>query len=185
MEDSFSQSTENQIVEHGVYEAPSFWEAVKTCWQKYATFTGRARRSEFWYFHLFYFIVVLAAYLILWAAADIGSSRGYSWIILYLFDALFFGTVLTLEIPRWAVTFRRLHDVGKSGWWYGGFVIAAWVGVLFLRALMSLPGSMLFVNILTWILFIGDVGYIIYLIILWCRDSDPKENQYGPSPKYY
>lgn len=186
MEEINNQNAENQCAVHGEYEGPGFWDAVKTCWKKYATFTGRARRSEFWYFQLFHFLVTLAAYLILVAVASIVTTCDLNWMVLFLFDALFFGTILTLAIPRWAVTCRRLHDIGKSGGWYGGFVVAAWVVVIFLHNLvLSSSGNMLFNSILTWMIFIGEMGYIFYLIILWCRDSDPKENQYGPSPKYY
>jgi uncharacterized membrane protein YhaH (DUF805 family) len=69
--------------------------------QNYANFNGRARRSEYWYFVLFNFIISLGINLI-GAAVD--------------FDML--GNIYSLAvlIPSLAVAVRRMHDVGKSGW---------------------------------------------------------------------
>ena len=80
----------------------SFTEAIKTCFKKYATFSGRARRSEFWYWQLFTLIVGAVA-----AAIDGSDSNTLAGIV---------GVVLL--IPNLAVAVRRLHDTGKSGWYY-------------------------------------------------------------------
>ena len=74
------------------------------CLKNYATFTGRARRKEFWFFTLSQFIVIIIANII---DAIIGSD--------FLFYIL---TILALILPSLAVCVRRLHDIGKSGWWY-------------------------------------------------------------------
>ena len=70
--------------------------------KNYATFSGRARRSEYWYFVLMYMIIYLA--LIFLAIA----------IPMLSILALIF--VLAVFIPNLAVAVRRMHDVGKSGW---------------------------------------------------------------------
>lgn len=75
-------------------------------YSKYATFTGRASRSEYWFFTLF-FIVVYGGLVGLVAATDSGLFS----ILVLLFV---FGSI----IPSIAVTVRRLHDTGKSGAWY-------------------------------------------------------------------
>jgi uncharacterized membrane protein YhaH (DUF805 family) len=73
-----------------------FIEAVKTCLQKYATFSGRASRAEFWWFVLFTVIASIA-----------GS----------MFGEVVNGLVsLALLLPSIAVGARRLHDIGKTGW---------------------------------------------------------------------
>ncbi|WP_197029061.1 DUF805 domain-containing protein [Blastococcus sp. URHD0036] len=77
-------------------------EAVRTVLSKYADFTGRARRSEFWWFYLFNFIVSFVASLI-------DQAIG--------FPALQIIVGLGLLIPGLAVGARRLHDTGRSGWW--------------------------------------------------------------------
>ena len=69
--------------------------------QKYATFSGRARRSEYWYFILF---DVIIAFVLLFIDMQMGTN------VLYLIYSL------VVLIPRIAVGVRRMHDVGKSGW---------------------------------------------------------------------
>ena len=82
---------------------------------QYADFSGRARRKEYWMFTLFHFIIiVLLAFIIGFTADDLDSPQGISWIFIGLLAVYFFGTL----IPSLAVTVRRLHDTGKSGWFY-------------------------------------------------------------------
>ena len=75
-----------------------FVTSVKTCFKKYATFEGRARRSELWWFFLFNFI----AGLILSAVSAGVLGMAYN---------------LAVLLPSLAVGARRLHDTGRSGWW--------------------------------------------------------------------
>ena len=70
-----------------------FTDALGICFKKYATFIGRARRSEYWWFFLWYCILTL-------------FTCGLAAIVLF--------------IPSISATFRRLHDTGRSGWWWGG-----------------------------------------------------------------
>ena len=78
-------------------------EAVRTCFSKYTDFSGTATRAEFWWFILFSEIVSLLAIVI-----DNGMNN----------STAFVGNVVTLSLllPRISVAARRLHDVGKSGW---------------------------------------------------------------------
>mgnify|MGYP001195497684 CR=1 FL=1 len=91
--------------------------AVRTCLSKYFTFSGRAARSEFWFWTLFFVI---------------GS------IVLIFVDASFalYGIfVLLTFLPSLAVTVRRLHDINSSGWWLlislvpyiGGLILLYWL----------------------------------------------------------
>lgn len=75
--------------------------AISTCLSKYATFSGRAKRSEYWYFYLFY--------AILYVVGSIVGASADSPALLYVFIAPFW-------IPQLAVGVRRMHDVGRSGW---------------------------------------------------------------------
>lgn len=88
---------------------PTFGEALSVCFtKKYATFTGRARRSEFWYFYLFNMIIGFSLNILM--SAFIGSSMYMiTMVILYLYS-------LAVFVPNLAVTVRRFHDIGKSGW---------------------------------------------------------------------
>ncbi|MEU1460117.1 DUF805 domain-containing protein [Streptomyces sp. NPDC005727] len=73
--------------------------------KKYAVFSGRARRKEFWLFSLF-------AYLIYIVLGGIGAATKTPALI-----AVAGIVVLALLLPAWGVTVRRLHDTGRSGWW--------------------------------------------------------------------
>lgn len=84
-----------------------FGQAVSTCFSNYANFTGRARRSEFWWFYLFVVIVQVVGQGIL--ALILGTDSG-----LFTFFALVLA--VALAIPLYAAGARRMHDTGKSGW---------------------------------------------------------------------
>lgn len=87
--------------------------AVLTCFSKYATFSGRARRAEFWWFALFNFGVLFTLALIELAAGApnhwmMGEGNPSPVATLYWLGVL---------LPSLAVTVRRLHDTDRSGWW--------------------------------------------------------------------
>ena len=85
-----------------------FQTSIKTCFKKYADFSGRASRSEFWWFELFLWIAMIVAAII--DTMMLGYSfEDYGPIyIIY--------TVVTF-LPAIAVGARRLHDINRSGWW--------------------------------------------------------------------
>ena len=91
----------------------SFGGAVKSFWSHYATFKGRARRSEYWFIQLFLIVTNLAVAAIDLALmggdvdrfmANGGGIVGLIWIFVTI-------------VPALAVLVRRLHDTDKSGWW--------------------------------------------------------------------
>lgn len=101
----------------------SFGKAIATCLSKYATFKGRASRSEFWWFYLF---VILSTW-----GANIVVSLVTGNPILGVYASM--AVSLALWLPFWASSVRRLHDVGRSGWWLlialtiiGSFVLLYW-----------------------------------------------------------
>lgn len=101
----------------------SFAEAIKSCFTKYAEFRGRASRPEFWWFVLFYYLVILVP-LVPWIAIDASSVNQASFgepassTALGVFGVLVGVAFLALLIPYLAAGVRRLHDTGKSGWWW-------------------------------------------------------------------
>jgi len=130
----------------------NFTEAVKSCLGKYTTFSGRAARSEFWFFWLFSMIVAVVAMIIdsvlgttftmtdptTGAPVDVGY--GYIYLI----------AMLALFLPSLAVGIRRLHDTNRSGWWY-------------------------------LIVFLPLIG-VILLIVWFCSKGTEGENNYGHDP---
>lgn len=132
----------------------SFGEAVKRAFSQYCKFTGRASRSEFWWFYLFqlitnYAIIFLIAYLLV---------PGFYLMNPYILDApmaivgwlIFYGWDLFLLLPSLGLTVRRLHDTGHSAW-----------------------------NLL-WVL-LPLIGTII-LLVYFCSRSQPFDNKYGRVP---
>jgi uncharacterized membrane protein YhaH (DUF805 family) len=83
--------------------------AVKAVFKKYAVFSGRSLRSEFWYWVLFTFLASIVLSIIDSALFDYSSFSSSGPL-----DSIF--SLATL-IPSLAVGARRLHDTGKSGWW--------------------------------------------------------------------
>ena len=140
--------------------------------RKYAVFSGRARRKEFWCFSLVSFIIVLVLTVLdnqlgtFHRATDLG-----------LFVSLY---CLAILIPEIAVTVRRLHDTGRSGWWillmlpYG--VVGAAMGAM---SADEMPVAMGLVGIMSIIGLIGLVVLLVFMVL----DSQPGSNQFGPNPK--
>lgn len=78
-------------------------------WRNYLGFTGRAQRSEYWYFQLFNLIIFIVL-----AVIDASFGTLHPEVGMGLLSGLYWLAVL---LPSIAVTVRRLHDTGRSGWW--------------------------------------------------------------------
>ena len=133
----------------------SFTDAVRTCINKFATFDGRATRSEFWWFYLFAVVVVFIGYVPIFILTFIGASSNDGaissifTIISVIFWIVWLIVVIALYIPLLAVGSRRLHDRGQSGW---------------LQLLYLVPcGS-------------------IVLLVFFALEGTPGDNAYGPKP---
>ncbi|MBW8845583.1 MAG: DUF805 domain-containing protein [Burkholderiales bacterium] len=98
----------------------TFQESIKVCFNKYVDFSGRASRSEYWWFALF----VIVGYIVL--------SQVSHW--LYYLFAL--GTLL----PQLAAASRRLHDTNRSGWWQLIALIPL-IGTIVLIVFLAQEGS--------------------------------------------
>ena len=127
--------------------------------RKYADFTGRARRTEFWLFALLVFLIEIVFMALLSAVggsalmmgdpaatATVPMTGATSAVLL-----AHLAVMLALLIPSLAVTFRRLHDTNRRGWWI-------------LIGLIPLIGAV--------------VLFIFYLL-----DGTPGPNRFGPDPK--
>lgn len=99
--------------------------------KKYAVFSGRARRKEYWMFFLFNIIFAVIASIL----DGIIGTRGESGI--GMIHALYSLFVL---VPGLAVTVRRLHDTDKSGWWIF-IVLIPVIGAIWLLILMMMDGT--------------------------------------------
>jgi len=80
--------------------------------KKYAVFEGRARRKEYWFFVLFNTLIVIGLVIVELVAGIASRSLSDGVGILFVLYAL------AIFLPSLAVAVRRLHDTGRSGWWY-------------------------------------------------------------------
>src|SRR4051812_33121250 len=102
--------------------------------KRYAEFSGRSRRMEYWMFQLFMFLVYIAMLVVMMVAGgsalmaggdptSIAAGRGAGGVVFGLY-CLF---ALAMFIPSLAVSVRRLHDTNRSGWWilapFAGYVV--------------------------------------------------------------
>ncbi|MDA7028151.1 DUF805 domain-containing protein [Bacillus sp. CLL-7-23] len=136
-----------------------YLEALKN----YAKFEGRARRKEYWMFHLFNTIILLALFIIgrqtaiaagIAAAGGSGEFGVKSKVAFLMGYIPLFIYIVATFVPALAITVRRFHDIGKSGKW-------------------------------VWLNLIPLIGTIILVLIFFCKDSEAKDNQYGPNPKVF
>lgn len=143
-----------------------FGKAINAATSKIFTMNGRARRSEFWWTQLL--VYILSIFL-----TPIGG---------------FIFSLLTI-----ALKVRRLHDVGRSGWWLAISIILDIVSVIVVLYIIGCVISYsdtdslenLGFSILNYFLFFLAIAiYKLILLIFYCMDSDPDTNSYGPSPKY-
>ncbi len=87
----------------------NFVDSVKSAFARFADFATRSSRSEFWWFMLFYFLVGLVVSIIEFTLFGQGMEMASGIINLLVF--------LVFIVPTISVTARRLHDIGRSGWW--------------------------------------------------------------------
>lgn len=106
-----------------------FGEAISRAFSNYCNFSGRASRSEFWWFALFNYLVAMAIYSpnIYFVILGRGDSVGIQ--IVYCLYCL------AVLLPSLGLTWRRLHDIGKAGGWYfiglipivGAIILLVWL----------------------------------------------------------
>jgi uncharacterized membrane protein YhaH (DUF805 family) len=107
--------------------------------KKYADFTGRARRSEYWLFTLFIIIVEVVYLVLVGATGGLGNSGQMSGVAMAL-TGIYGIFILGILIPSIAVGFRRLHDTDRSAWWLLIAFIPL-IGGLALLVFYILPGT--------------------------------------------
>lgn len=124
----------------------------KMGFQKYADFSTRSTRSEFWWFQLGYFLMFIPIFIVLGLLSFmfVDASGGDGLIGLTVIFGIVGIIVLATIIPQLAIAVRRLHDAGHTGWLY----------------------------LLTVIPYIGTVAWIIFGVL----ETQQKTNKWGPVP---
>lgn len=120
----------------------SFPEAIKTCFRKYAVFEGRASRSEFWWFALFYnafLFLIIPVLAVMGRGSTLDQESSDSAIETAVYFLLGLAFYVGLLLPYVAAAVRRLHDTDRSGWWW--FIIVIPFGVIVLIVLLASKGD--------------------------------------------
>lgn len=143
------------------------FEYYAACWRKYADFSGRARRREYWFFQLVNFIINIVGSL------TIGLVLPAAWTFLS------FGYSLAILVPNLAVSARRLHDTGRSGWLQ--VLPLAPLGLLVFLFVPGISASVSF--LLIGLMVLGLLACGIVLLVFYCLRGTPGTNRFGPNPK--
>ncbi len=168
-----------------------FSAAITTCFSKYATFSGRARRPEYWWFILFIIIGSVVATMIDGVIFGFGTPEApATQIVSPIFS-------LATILPVFAAGWRRMHDTGRPGWY---LLIPLGVSIVTMLGLML--GVFAFTSVemagadkeilksaasglgLTGIAIMGIVQLIVSVLVIWwlTRPTQPGTNQYGEEP---
>ena len=194
-----SQTTKNVKV---MKEKMSFGKAVSTCFSKYFTINGRARRSEYWYFYLFNCIVVIFFMTLKTIIESIYPFVGESTASVFriFLETFYWVMSIAILIPTFTVSVRRLHDIDTSGWLA---VLLCLIPTIIAHALdvvmkvggfyatmdnlANIPTSQIAEIIKPWIKpFVAvsffESGILIASIIVFCLRGTEGPNTYGPDP---
>lgn len=157
-------------------------EAVRLAFQNYFDFSGRAQRSEYWWFFLF---TLVAGAVLEGVDALILGFEDFDDYLDADFTPLYTVFVLLTFIPSLSVAWRRMHDIGRSGWWNMLWIAPLlWAGLGTGMLFASDQQFTLTMGILLAAGVIFTIACIVYTIVLLATDSEPRTNRYGPSPKY-
>ncbi|MES1201853.1 MAG: DUF805 domain-containing protein [Pseudomonadota bacterium] len=143
--------------------SPFFY--VQKCLKLYVNANGRARRSEYWWFVLFNFVVSFVAGFLDISLSGVNTMTGQA-------NAPIFSSIVFLGLlcPSICVAIRRFHDRSMSGWVYAGALVAIFVGVMF-AALVPALGLLVV------------LGVVVTLIVVLALPGTAGTNAYGPDPK--
>ena len=160
----------------------SFPEAIKSCLRQYVGFAGRATRAEYWWWVLGFVVVSILLGILN------GIIFGFEPDDTNVFGVLF---ILATLLPWWAVTARRLHDTGRTGWWQ-----LVWIGVGIMGVMpyaVARRGVLISVfneETYIWQLLAGLlisitvwIGMAVWQIWWLASQGQLGPNRYGPDPR--
>lgn len=151
--------------------------------ERYADFSGRAPRAEYWWF-------VLAVVIVFILLTVVESILGINRMVFGVYGPLTVLLWLAIIVPSIAVGVRRLHDTNRSGWWLllpiVPYVIAmALGGATLFRAASGGPAAqtaaMAGLGLAGLFLLLGGICWIV-LLVFYCLAGTPGDNRYGPNP---
>ena len=161
----------------------SFPDAVKRGFSNYFSFNGRSTRAEYWWWVLFTFVgsgILGIADNIINVFAEAGQAS--------LLSNLF---VLATLIPSLALGSRRLHDIGKSGWWQLAIISLMALGFILIIVgivVAFISGSDGDLGLVVWLILVGSGLCALVVTFVWgirwfVRQGEDGPSEYGPDPR--
>jgi uncharacterized membrane protein YhaH (DUF805 family) len=157
--------------------------------KRYADFSGRSRRMEFWMWQLGKFLVSCVIWIVFFALAGTALMSGDprqllaagGAIMTVWFLAVVFG--LAILVPDIAVAVRRLHDIDRTGWWLlaplGPYLITIVAGML----AASSPDMVSAAGILVIVSMVAVLALALVLLVFYFLEGTRGPNRFGPDPK--
>ncbi len=147
-----------------------FGEAITLFFKNYVNFSGRSTRSEFWYAYLFTIILGMAVGMISGVLTVMTGDESNT--VSTVLEGI---EGLVLFIPNLSLSVRRLHDVGKSGWWMlascSSYFLIIFAVLVALGALTTSSEAYGALGGLLCLACIVSLVFGIMLLIFWCRPS--------------
>ena len=159
--------------------------------KRYADFSGRSRRMEFWMWQLFqvivYFGVIILAMIVGaggMMTGDPGAAMaggGAAMIIMLLYGLY----ALAVLVPSLAVAVRRLHDTNRTGWWVLAPIVPYVIGIFaaFGGVASGSQGGMAAGGIIGMVSILAAIVLGIVLLVFYFLEGTRGPNKYGPDPK--
>jgi uncharacterized membrane protein YhaH (DUF805 family) len=138
--------------------------------KQYVDFHGRASRAEYWMFFGVCYMVQLVFSIVMNASQD-GEDAVSPIVVIYLVYTI------VMIFPSLAVGVRRLHDIGKSGWYLAGALILSVILAITIGVALSLQSNVLAIVSMSLLMILMLAFYIVPMI-----KPQPGENKWGPNP---
>lgn len=139
---------------------------------KYADFSGRAPRSEYWWYTL---AMVVVAIVISIVESIVGLDSVFA-----TYGPLSLLFMIALILPGLGVTVRRLHDTSRSGWWIL-IAMVPYAIVIVMAGMAAASGSMGGLAVAGMLGIVALIGAVVLLVFM-VLPSTPGDNRYGPNP---
>lgn len=149
----------------------TFKQSVKTCFLKAFDYKGRASRSEFWYYLLFFGIVLFVATLVMSITFFVTTYGPSTIVIQWIYRAV----LLVVFVPLAAVAIRRLHDIDYTGRWY----------LIALVALIALTWYGLHSLLIGYLADFLTMVFAVVLAFFCARRGTYGSNRFGDDPLAY
>ena len=157
--------------------------------RRYAEFSGRSRRTEYWMWVLFQVLIAIGVFVLMMLlggsalmSGDPGAMVAMGGLALLIY-ALYAILQLAFLIPSLAVAVRRLHDTNRSGWWILAPLAPYFLVIIAASMAVSSPDSAGFAGVVALLGGLAALGLGITVLVFMFLEGTKGPNRYGPDPK--